>query len=218
MVDLAQRFGSNLLDLFTNQEFGLDVLIVKVGLEFAEDALKLIKEVITALLGSLSDLLLELANAMNTEMKVPVLGPLYSFLTNGATLDLVCLILAIPTTILYKKIMGSLPTEEKGYQQLVQLDALKGALDARMSHIKSGGKLSKSTGGNPSFKPMSFQAVDHTTGQLDERSSRQVARMAPTGTDQNVKHPATRNTQESAKVELKRPLEHSKRVKRLLSG
>ncbi|KAL8885275.1 MAG: hypothetical protein Q9215_006849 [Flavoplaca cf. flavocitrina] len=142
VVALAVRFGLNVVDLFSNKEFGLDVLIARIGLELAEDALGIMQKAVVALLGSLSDLLLELADAMNADIKLPVIGPLYSRLTQGSrfsVIDMVCLLLAIPSTIAYKIAIGPLPKEDQGYQQLVKPNALKGALDLRMGRIKSGG-------------------------------------------------------------------------------
>ncbi|KAL8992486.1 MAG: hypothetical protein Q9169_007065 [Polycauliona sp. 2 TL-2023] len=158
LESVVVRFGLNIIDLFSNKEFGLDVLITKIGLELAEDAL-------VALLGSLSDLLLELANAMNTDIKIPVIGPLYSRLTNGSrftVLDMICLLLAIPATIAYKAAIGPLPKEDKGYQQLVKLDALKGTLDLRMGRIKSGAALGRPI--DRSIPSLSFRSASYQAG------------------------------------------------------
>lgn len=54
---------------------------------------------------------------------------------------MVCLLLAIPSTIAYKIAIGPLPKEDKGYRQLVKPDVLRGALDLRMGRIKSGETL-----------------------------------------------------------------------------
>ena len=142
VVALAVKFGLNVVDLFSNMEFGLDVLIARIGLGLAEDSLGIMQKAVVALLGSLSDLLLELADAMNADIKIPVIGPLYSRLTQVSrfsVIDMVCLLLAIPSTIAYKIAIGPLPKEDQGYRQLVKPNALKGALDLRMGRIKSGG-------------------------------------------------------------------------------
>ncbi|KAL8952930.1 MAG: hypothetical protein Q9222_001189 [Ikaeria aurantiellina] len=164
LVALAVRFGLNIVDLFANKDFGLDVLITKLGLELAEDALGVIQKAVVALLGSLSDLLLELAEAMNADIKIPVIGPLYSKLTQGSrftVLDMVCLILAIPATIAYKVAIGPLPKEDKGYQQLVKPDALKGALDLRMGRIRSGEILSTPMDSSVPSQMISFREASH---------------------------------------------------------
>ena len=170
---LAVRFGANVLDLFSNKEFNLDVLIVKVGLEFAEDALGVMQKVIAALLGSLGDLLLALADAMNANINIPVIGPLYSQLTKGSrfsALDILCLLLAIPSTIAYKAIIGPLPKDTEGYQQLIKADAMKDALDFRMGRIKAGEVLGKPPYNLASSLTMNFdQAVtQNTRGWLAE--------------------------------------------------
>ena len=139
MVELAERFGANIKDLFSKQEFDLDVLLAKIGLDLAEDALKVMQKIVTALLASLSDLLLELAYAMNADMNIPVISPLYSKMTNGSRLtilDAVCLLLAIPGTIAYKTCIGPLPKQDAGWQELVKLDAFKGVLDLRSRRNK----------------------------------------------------------------------------------
>lgn len=138
LTELATRFGTNIADLLSNRTFDLETLIEKVGLDLAYDALGVIQKAVTAILGSLSDMLLELANAINADIKIPVIGPLYKSLTGSArfsALDAVCLLLAIPATLAYKKYIGPLPKEDTDYQQLVKLDALKGTLDLHMGQI-----------------------------------------------------------------------------------
>ncbi|KAL9012094.1 MAG: hypothetical protein Q9180_009128, partial [Flavoplaca navasiana] len=58
-----------------------------------------------------------------------------------SVIDMVCLLLAIPSTVAYKIAIGPLPKEDKGYQELVKPDTLRGALDLRMGRIKSGETL-----------------------------------------------------------------------------
>ena len=186
LVALAVRFGVNILDLFSNKDFGLDVLIAKIGLELAEDALGVVQKVVVALLGSLSDLLLELADAMNADIKIPVIGPLYSKLTQGSrftVLDMVCLLLAIPATLAYKAAIGPLPKEDKGYQRLVRPDALKGALDLRMGRIRSGEALGKPMDTSVPSQMVSFRETSqHPNGHkptlsgLESRPPRQTTK------------------------------------------
>jgi hypothetical protein len=140
LAELAIRFGTNIADLLSNPTFDLETLIKKVGLDLAYDALGVIQKAVTAILGSLSDMLLELANAINADIKIPVIGPLYKSLTGSArfsALDAVCLLVAIPATIAYKKYIGPLPKEDTDYQQLVKLDALKGTLDLHMGQTST---------------------------------------------------------------------------------
>ena len=171
---LAIRFGANVLDLFSNKEFNLDVLIAKVGLEFVEDALGVMQKVIAALLGSLGDLVLALADAMNANISIPVIGPLYSTLTKGSrfsALDIVCLLLAIPSTIAYKAIIGPLPKDTEGYQQLVKADAMKGALDLRMGRIKAGEVPSKPPYNLASSPTMNSHQVTRTSNPFNASRS-----------------------------------------------
>ena len=212
---LAVRFGANIADLFSNKEFDLNTLIAKVGLEFVEDALVIMQRAVTALLGSLSDLLLELTDAMNADIKIPVIGPLYSKLTQGSrftALDVICLLLAIPSTIAYKKIIGPLPKEDKGYQQLVQPNALKGALDLRMGRIKSGEVLSRPLSGPnglASIQMMSFHHIDETPQVLKRMSSQEVNEKTSNGADRENAQHAKKNNQESAET-IKHPSESVK--------
>ena len=208
VIALAVRFGANIVDLFSNKEFSLDVLIAKIGLEFAEDALRVIRKAVTALLGSLGDLLLELADAMNAKINISVIGPLYSKLTQGSrftALDVVCLLLAIPSTIAYKAIKGSLPKEDKGYQQLVQPDVMKGALDLRIGRIKSGEVLSKSDKGTASVQMMNLHKVDERPHVFNETSSQQVKGKTSNETDRDIFHQGNVNKRESAKFLLNQP-------------
>ncbi|MCJ1395978.1 hypothetical protein MMC18_008864 [Xylographa bjoerkii] len=171
VITLAAKFGTNIVDLFSNEKFGLDVLLAKVGLELAEDALGVLQKAVTALLGSLNDLLLELADAMNADIKIPVIGPLYSRLTKNSrftALDTVCLLLAIPSTIAYKKIIGPLPKEERGYQQLTKPDALKGALDLRMGRIKGGEVVKAPRTNQPAASHMGMMNFHQAPGGMTD--------------------------------------------------
>ena len=136
---LMNRFIGNFGDLFTSSDFSVGDLLSKTALEFLEDSIGVMESLATGILGSLSDLILEMADIINHPINIPVLSPLYNRLTGSklTVLDAVCLILAIPATIIYKLVTGKSPVEEVEMKPLIRKEAFRAELDARLGRSQS---------------------------------------------------------------------------------
>jgi hypothetical protein len=178
MKALAERCKVNLIDLFKSPEINLELLLQKVGFDLLEDALGVLQSLVTGLLGSISDLIVELADAITTEIKIPVLSTLYKKISGGhalTILDLICFCVAIPTTIVYKTVVGKNPADLPGLEELKKPDAHKKELDERM------GRLSKDSEATNQSKPSASKpAVSHSF-RLPEMKPETFAIRAPIG-------------------------------------
>jgi len=95
-----------------------------------------VKAIVDALLQLVQALIGVLQNSLNEEWDIPFVTTFYHWLTDGAplsTLDIVALIAAIPTTILYKAIYGSAPFADQG-----SVDAFKASFNAQSMLAASG--------------------------------------------------------------------------------
>lgn len=138
---LVSRLGDNIKELFTNSSENLSIgdLIANMGFDLLDDFLGVIESLITAILGTLSDIVLELADTLNEPIQIPVLSALYKKLTRGSDLtilDAICLVMAVPTTIVYKIAVGKSPTEIEGIESLTKQGAMRAELDERMGRIR----------------------------------------------------------------------------------
>ncbi|KAF4343598.1 hypothetical protein FBEOM_2508 [Fusarium beomiforme] len=135
---LMTRLGRNIFALLGKDDVTVGDLLSQVGFDFAEDYFSYGSSVITGILGSLNDLMLELADKINAEINVPVLSPLYKSLTGNdlSVLDAVCLILAIPTTLVYKTTTGSNPLDLPGIDVYTRTEDLKQELNTRIMRSK----------------------------------------------------------------------------------
>jgi hypothetical protein len=80
------------------------------------------RDVVDALLGLIKEALSGLKDLLNNEIKIPLITWIYeTFIAPGSTfsiLDVACLIIAVPVTIIYKIIRGKAPFE--GQEQIVK--------------------------------------------------------------------------------------------------
>ncbi|OCL02909.1 hypothetical protein AOQ84DRAFT_443053 [Glonium stellatum] len=142
--DLVERCKVNLGELFKSDNITVDDVLQKLGVDLLEDVIGLIQTIVVGVLGSFSDLILELTDGLNKPINIPVLSPLYKKLTRGASLtilDALSLCLAIPATFLYKAVTGQRPSEIPGIGDLIKYNAMKPELDARMGRVKEEGIL-----------------------------------------------------------------------------
>lgn len=68
-------------------------------------ALDILKAIVDGILDGISVLVAEIKKGLNASINIPLLSELYQFISGGdplTMLDLICLLVAIPTTILYK--------------------------------------------------------------------------------------------------------------------
>ena len=136
---LMERFKVNFGELAKSNDVTVNEILDKVGIDLLEDAIGLIQQIAVGFLGCMSDLLLEITDAMNKPINIPILSPMYKLLTKGSSLtilDAVALCLAIPATLIYKDVNGQKPSAIPGIGTLITYNALKPELDARMGRLK----------------------------------------------------------------------------------
>ena len=88
-----------------------------------------VKAVLDALFGLVQSLLTTFQAVLNEEWNIPFVSQFYSYITRGAkltTIDLMALVLAVPTTIMYKVIYNAAPFPDDA-----SLTAFKGAFSAQ---------------------------------------------------------------------------------------
>jgi outer membrane protein assembly factor BamB len=107
-----------------NDIIGLVSDLAVTLLQFADAILEAFLQAVKAIVDALFDLL-------NTPLDIPVLSDLYSMITEGSqltVLDLCCLIVSIPATIITKALSAAGAVQRVGSAQGVQYGLLAGAL------------------------------------------------------------------------------------------
>ncbi|HXE13324.1 MAG TPA: hypothetical protein VN633_14455 [Bryobacteraceae bacterium] len=81
------------------------------------------EDILTTMLGLVEDAVKGLQSALNASIDIPVISYIYKLISGDdlSILDLLCLILAVPVTILYKVIFGSAPFSADSVNQLNNL-------------------------------------------------------------------------------------------------
>ncbi|KAJ3545800.1 hypothetical protein NM208_g2329 [Fusarium decemcellulare] len=137
---LTERLKKNLGALFQKKDLTVDEILSSLGFDLLEDVIGVVQSIVTGILGSFSDLLLELVDGINKPITIPVLSPLYKKLTRGSdltVLDAVALVFAIPGTFLYKIVTGKKPSEIEGIGTLIEPNIMKAELDERMGRVRA---------------------------------------------------------------------------------
>lgn len=95
-----------------------------------------VKAVLDALFALVQSLLAAFQALLNEEWDIPFVSQFYSFITHGAkltTIDLMALVLAVPTTILYKVVYNHAP-----FPDAASVDAFKAAFSATSMFAATG--------------------------------------------------------------------------------
>ncbi|RDX49441.1 hypothetical protein OH76DRAFT_1556378 [Lentinus brumalis] len=122
--DTVQHAFQNLIAIFTeSKQFSLGQLLTHLGVQLLRDILKLVRDVFDALIDLVADFMGDAQSLMNETIDIPLLSPLYKWMSGNdlSALDAISLLIAIPTTVLYKAITGKKPAHD--------LDFLKDFLD-----------------------------------------------------------------------------------------
>jgi len=119
-----------------------DLVIKDFLLALKELALSLLqgaKEITRVILGLLEDAVQGLQSTLNASIDIPVISYIYKLITGDdlSILDVLCLIFAVPVTILYKIIFGSAPFSSDSVNQLNNLPWPWLTADERSSEGKS---------------------------------------------------------------------------------
>lgn len=163
LTSLIERCKDNFANLFKSKDITVETILTNLGLDLLEDLLGAVESIATGVLGSFSDLLVELADGINKPISIPVLSPLYKKITRGSNLtilDAVALCIAIPTTIVYKTITGKSPMEIAAIGPLAKAGAFKSELDERMGRAKA--ETSTQEPGPPLSHSTQFSAMMQT--------------------------------------------------------
>ncbi|QIX02072.1 hypothetical protein AMS68_007589 [Peltaster fructicola] len=137
---LVEHLMSNIGDAISDTDASFETIIGKIGLDLLEDIIGVFQKLANTIIGSMGDFLLMITDSINTEIQIPVLSPLYRKLTGNelTVLDLACLLLAIPATIVYKIIYdGAAPASRPGGAEWKKKDMFKAELDSRMGRIRA---------------------------------------------------------------------------------
>lgn len=111
----------------TNGISGFFDLVIKDFLLAIKDVVLFLlqgaKEIILVMLDLLEDAIEGLQSSLNASLDIPVISFIYKLLTGDdlSILDLLCLIFAVPVTILYKAMFGSAPISDDSLNQLNNL-------------------------------------------------------------------------------------------------
>lgn len=127
---LVERIAADIKDLFTPGT-DTDQVFARLKSDMTKAALETLENVADILLSALALVIQEFQDLGNAPIKVPVFGALWDWITKGRPFTLfncLSLILAIPTTILYKLAAQKAPPKlsgwvtEKTFQQFVTGD------------------------------------------------------------------------------------------------
>jgi hypothetical protein len=106
------QIGSTLQGLFSNLKDFADMVMLAVieGLADAAIAiLKVIEDIVNALIAAISDAFTAFNTMLTRQIDIPVISWIYKQISGGdplTILDLACLIMAVPTTLVYKLTFG----------------------------------------------------------------------------------------------------------------
>ena len=140
LTTLVERCKNSFAHLFKSKNISVEAILSTLGLDLLDYLLGVVESIAMGVLGSFNDLLVELADGINTPISIPVLSPLHKKLTRGSSLtilDAIALSVTIPTTIVYKTVTGKSPMEIPDIGPLAKADAFKSELDERMGRAKA---------------------------------------------------------------------------------
>ncbi|TFK81376.1 hypothetical protein K466DRAFT_569058 [Polyporus arcularius HHB13444] len=132
--DTVQHAFQNLLAVFTDsKQFSLGQLLTHLGVQLLRDILKVVRDVFDALIELIADFMGDAQSLMNQIIDIPLLSPLYKWMSGNdlSALDAVSLLIAIPTTVLYKAITGKKPAHDLDFLQGFLVDYSSSKIRAR---------------------------------------------------------------------------------------
>ncbi|KAF4954223.1 hypothetical protein FGADI_5436 [Fusarium gaditjirri] len=173
---LTERLKENFGTLFQHKDLTVDQILSSLSLDLLEDVIGVAQSMVIGVLGSFSDLLLDLVDGINKPITIPVLSPYYKKLTRGSELtilDAVALVLAIPGTYLYKFVTNEKPSEIEGIETLIKPDIMKAELDQRMGRLRAETPPTDPTTGLFALQGLSFVATPTTGSDRNANTARE---------------------------------------------
>jgi hypothetical protein len=131
VTQLIKTFGTGFISLFAGGDKSIGDLLRTMGSNLMVDGIEILEELVTGLFNLLEQVLHKLALLANEPISIPVLSALYKKLTKFdlTVLDAVCLILAIPLTIIYKLVRQESPTKIPGIKDYIEPNKYNKALE-----------------------------------------------------------------------------------------
>ncbi|KAJ7730378.1 hypothetical protein DFH07DRAFT_969200 [Mycena maculata] len=120
MKDAFQDF---LLIFQKDRQFTLEQLLAHFGINLLRHILKVIRKIADGIIDLVAAFITLAQKLMNTTINIPLLSPLYRGISGGndlTALDAMALLIAIPTTVLFKLITGKKPSEGLDLGQFLQ--------------------------------------------------------------------------------------------------
>lgn len=173
LKDLQDNFVA-LLRSFSTVTIG--DLLKHLGVQLLRDLVSVIRQLAVGLLKFVAHLVHDAKGVMNASIDIPLITPLYRLITKGSNLtmlDAIALLVAVPTTVLYKTITGKKPSE------IEQLSYFLSQPGPHMSNEEPSLKLS-SQNASPFTQPLSLvseptisslHSVNDSTGDSREGGS-----------------------------------------------
>ncbi|KAG8963568.1 hypothetical protein FRC03_002823 [Tulasnella sp. 419] len=113
--DLTSHLKDNIIALFhPTAEVSIGDLLKHLGKELLVDLLEIIRALAVGLIKFVADLIRDAKGAINASINIPLLSTLYREISGGndlTMLDAVSLLVAVPTTVVYKLVTGKKPGE-----------------------------------------------------------------------------------------------------------
>ncbi|KZT11135.1 uncharacterized protein LAESUDRAFT_754825 [Laetiporus sulphureus 93-53] len=117
MQDLARVFDGS-------KQFSLGQLLDHFGVDLLRNILGVIRQVFVGLIKFAADFATDMRAAITKSLDIPLLTPLYKWITHGhqlTILDAVSLLVAVPLTVVYKLITGQKPSDSPDAKEFIQM-------------------------------------------------------------------------------------------------
>ncbi|OLN96907.1 Vegetative incompatibility protein HET-E-1-like protein 20 [Colletotrichum chlorophyti] len=121
--ELVEHLAANISKTFESSDKTIGEILANLGIDLLADLISLSGTLITRVMALARQFVLEIAKDINAEIEIPVLSPLYKSIAGGASLtilDTVCLVVAIPLTVVFKLMTGNSPSKMKGVADLTR--------------------------------------------------------------------------------------------------
>ncbi|KAJ6489741.1 hypothetical protein C8R45DRAFT_929059 [Mycena sanguinolenta] len=119
--DTLEQLGKTIKDAFADilaifnehRQLSVGQLLEKLGIDLLRNILKIIRTIADGIIDLVADFITLAQKLMNTVIDIPLLSPLYKWISGNdlTALDAMSLLIAIPTTVLFKIITGKKPSD-----------------------------------------------------------------------------------------------------------
>lgn len=140
---LFEKLGFDLVEMFKDSDRSIAEVFAELGTNLLVNSLDIVSVIMSGIFELFGDILVEMAGLLNKPIKIPVLSALYKSLSGGhelTVLDAICLIMAIPTTIVYKVLRNESPSKIPGADKINSKDLYGQTLKLRLSQINKKGQ------------------------------------------------------------------------------